>query len=285
MKKFACALIALTLTVSASGQDRFADVTIETVNVAGNISVLYGAGGNIGVSAGEDGLLIIDDQFLPLAGRIKAALAKLGEDQPTWVLNTHYHGDHTGGNPAFGNDGIIVAHDNVRIRLVGGEENLPKSALPVVTYSEKASIHFNNEEIRLLHMPSGHTDGDTVVFFSDSGVVHMGDHFFRDRFPYVDLGAGGSVKGMTRNVAKILSMIDDDTRIIPGHGKLGGKADLERYHDMLTRTTAAVSKMVDNGLSIDDAVARGLDDKWESWGTGFINEERWIRTIHTELSD
>lgn len=267
-------------------QDRFADVEIETVKVAGNISVLYGAGGNIGVSAGPDGLLMIDDQYLPLAGRIRDALEALGGTRsPKWVLNTHYHGDHTGGNPDFGTDAIIMAHDNVRLRLVGGDEELPPEALPIVTYSEEASIFFNGEEIRLLHMPTGHTDGDTIVFFTSADVVHMGDHFFRDRFPYVDLGAGGSVRGLTENIKKILSAISDSTHVIPGHGRLANKDDLIRYHDMLIETRLAVAEHVEAGMSADDIVAAGLDSKWDSWGAGFINEERWIRTIYSELTN
>ncbi len=277
------AILSMLVTPVHSA-DRFADVEIRTENVADNIYILYGAGGNIGVSAGEDGLLMVDDQYLPLAGRIKAALAELGDESPTWILNTHYHGDHTGGNPAFGEDSIIMAHDNVRLRLVGGDEALPKAALPVVTYSEEASIFFNDEEIRLLHMPSGHTDGDTIVFFTGADVVHMGDHFFRDRFPYVDLPAGGSVAGLIKNIEAVLAAVNDDTHIIPGHGELAAKADLERYHDMLVATTSAIANMRADGLSADEAVARGLDERWSSWGAGFINEERWIRTVYTDMS-
>lgn len=275
-------LAGLMLADAAHADDRFANVTIERIDAAGSVSVLKGSGGHIGVSAGPDGLLIVDDQYLPLAGRIKEALAELGDESPTWILNTHYHGDHTGGNPAFA-DSIIMAHDNVRLRLVDGD--MPEEGLPVVTYSDEASIFFNGEEIRLVHMPEGHTDGDTIVFFTGSDVVHMGDHFFHDLFPFVDLGGGGTVAGFTRNIESVLSRITDDTTIIAGHGDpIATRADLQRTHDMLVETTAAVTDMIAEGLTIEQAVSQGLGDKWSSWSWGFINEERWIRTLYTDLS-
>ncbi len=277
-------LMILPLAFGAqAAQDRFANVEITTVKVAGNVSLLYGSGGNIGVSAGPDGILMIDDQFLPLSDRIKAALAELGTDSPTWLLNTHYHGDHTGGNPAFGDSSIIVAHDNVRLRLLAGQPPMAAEGLPVVTYSDRASIHFNGEEVRLIHLPTGHTDGDSVVLFTESGVIHLGDHFFRDRFPYVDLNGGGTVDGYIRNVEMMLTMIDDDMHIIPGHGELARRDDLVRFLDMMKATRAKVQQMLDAGNSAEDIVARGLGDQWSSWNWAFINEERWIRTLVSDL--
>lgn len=276
------AIVALSLPAMA--EDRFANVEIETAQVSGNVYVLYGAGGNIGVLKGADGILIVDDQYAPLAARIKTALAALGDDVPTYVLNTHYHGDHTGGNPSFGKDSIIVAHDNVRVRLLGTDD-FPAQGLPAITYSSEASLHFNGEDIRLIHMPSGHTDGDTIVFFKGSRVVHMGDHFFRDRFPFVDINAGGSVQGLIGNIKLALDLIADDTPIIPGHGLLAEKSDLVRYYDMLIETTDKVNQALTEGKTADEIVDAGLGEQWNTWGAGFINEERWIRTIVASYSN
>lgn len=274
------------LSGPARAEDRFAGVEIKTVKVRNGVYALFGQGGNIGVFVGEDGILMIDDQFLPLADKIKGALAKLGSTAPTYLLNTHYHGDHTGGNVAFGDESTIIAHENVRVRLMNGDTpgDFTDAALPVITYSDEASVHFNGEEVRLIHMPAGHTDGDTVVHFAGTDVVHMGDDFFNNQFPFVDLEAGGSVQGMIRNVEAVLNMASDSTRIIPGHGDLADKADLARYHQMLIETSKIVRDAAADGKSVDEIVAQGLGEKWSSWGTGFINEERWIRTIYASNS-
>ena len=270
--------VALLITAhSASAQDQFADVTIETIPVAGNISMLVGQGGNIGVSAGEDGILIVDDQYAPLAGRIREALAELGTDTPKFLLNTHFHGDHTGGNADFGMESLIVAHENVRVRLASGDA--PAQALPVVTYDDDITIHFNGEDITLIHMPAGHTDTDSVVLFEDSGVIHMGDHFFNGGFPFVDLGSGGTVQGYLSNLEKILSWIDDDTRVIPGHGALASKADLLEFYNVVRDTSVAIRIKKSQRMSKDEIVAEGLDPSLESWGQGFISEQRWIETV------
>ena len=202
--------ISVAATVLAQ-DDRFANVTIETVPVTGNISMLIGSGGNIGVSAGDDGLLIIDDQYAPLAAKIRAALSQLGSDTPKFLLNTHFHGDHTGGNADFGAASIIIAHENVHGRLVAGDS--PSTALPVITFDDDVTVHFNGEDITLIHMPRGHTDTDSVVMFEDSNVIHMGDHFFNGGFPFVDLASGGTVQGYISNLEKALSWIDDDTSV------------------------------------------------------------------------
>ncbi|MEX0619267.1 MAG: MBL fold metallo-hydrolase [Pseudohongiellaceae bacterium] len=273
-------LLALTLAVGASAmaQNDFANVTIETLPVAGNISMLTGSGGNIGVSAGSDGILIIDDQYAPLAGRIKAALADLGSDVPKFVLNTHFHGDHVGGNPEFGADSIIVAHENVRLRL-DSDDSIPDVALPLVTYNDDVSIHFNGEEITLIHMPAGHTDTDSVVLFTESNVIHMGDHFFNGGFPFVDLANGGTVQGYVSNLEKVLSWIDDETRVIPGHGALGNKADLLNFYNVIRDSATDIRILKSQGLSVAEIVTEGLDARYESWGTGFINEQRWVETV------
>jgi len=257
--------------------DRFANIEIQTIPVTGGISMLIGSGGNIGVSAGDDGLLIIDDQYAELSSRIKAALAALGSDTPEYLLNTHFHGDHTGGNTEFGLDSIIVAHNNVKQRLIDG--NFPASAIPIVSFSQDVTIHFNGEDITLIHMPNGHTDTDSVVMFSESNVIHMGDHFFNGGFPFVDLLHGGTVRGYLNNVEKALSWIEDDTAVIPGHGPLGTKADLLNFYNVVKDTSVAIRTMKARQMSREDIVAAGLGSQYESWGQGFINEQRWIETV------
>ena len=268
--------ISAAATVLAQ-DDRFANVTIETVPVTGNISMLIGSGGNIGVSTGVDGLLIIDDQYAPLAAKIRAALSQLNPDAPKFLLNTHFHGDHTGGNADFGVASIIIAHENVRGRLVA--EDSPSSALPVITFDDDVTVHFNGENITLIHMPRGHTDTDSVVMFEDSNVVHMGDHFFNGSFPFVDLANGGTVQGYLSNLEKALSWIDDDTSVIPGHGPLGSKADLLAFYNVVKDTSTTIRVMKSQGVSAEEAVTEGLSDEYESWGQGFINEQRWIETV------
>jgi cyclase len=274
-----CLLLGgISASVAVLAQDdRFANVTIETVPVTGNISMLIGSGGNIGVSTGADGLLIIDDQYAPLAAKIRAALLQLGSDTPKFLLNTHFHGDHTGGNADFGTASIIIAHENVRGRLVAGDS--PSSALPVITFDDDVTVHFNGENITLIHMPRGHTDTDSVVMFEDSNVIHMGDHFFNGGFPFVDLASGGTVQGYISNLEKALSWIDDDTSVIPGHGPLGTKADLLAFYNVVKDTSITIRVMKSQQMSAEEAVVEGLGDEYESWGQGFINEQRWIETV------
>ncbi|MCA1618037.1 MAG: MBL fold metallo-hydrolase [Acidobacteria bacterium] len=265
-------------------------VEIKTEKVAGSVHVLFGAGGNIGVSAGPDGVLIVDDQFAPLADKIRAALKPLSPGQLRFVLNTHFHFDHTHANPVFGREATIVAHSNVRRRLsvettVLGQkyQPLPKEGLPVITYDTVVSFHFNGEEIRVVHFPAGHTDGDSVVYFTGSNVIHMGDDFFAARFPFIDLDNGGSVEGLTRNVAEIISKAPADVKIIPGHGPLSPLADLRAYHSMLVETTGVVRGRMKAGRTLEQAKAEGLPDKWKEWGSGFINTPDWIGIVYRSL--
>ena len=272
-------------------QQDFSKVEIKTVKVAGNVHMLEGAGGNIGVTSGPDGTLIVDDQFAPLADKIRAALRQLNPaSRLRFVLNTHWHGDHTGANRVFGPESTIIAHFNVRKRLAVESRVLgsivppsPPEALPVITYDTVLRVHFNGEEIRVAHYPAGHTDGDSIIFFTGSNVVHMGDHFFAGRFPFVDLDNGGSVEGLTRNVADVLKQTTPDTRIIPGHGPVSTPADLRAYHQMLLETTAVVRGRVAAGKTLEQVKAEGLPDKWKTWGTGFINTERWLETLYRSL--
>ena len=265
------------------------DVVIKTEKVAGNVYVLFGQGGNIGVSSGKDGILMIDDQFERLADKIKAALKELGSDKPRFLFNTHWHGDHAGGNTVFGADSIIIAHTNVRKRLMtpnsGGRESKPFAAigLPIVTYDAGLSIHFNGEEVRAVHFPNGHTDGDSALFFTGSNVVHLGDDFFAGRFPFVDLNSGGSVEGLGRNISELLKQIPSDAKIIPGHGAVSTLNDLKNYHQMLLETTCIVREKMKT-KSLDDIKKEGLPEKYKDWGTGFIKTDRWIETIYNSYS-
>jgi glyoxylase-like metal-dependent hydrolase (beta-lactamase superfamily II) len=279
-----------SLIKGAHKQAQQQDVVIKTEKVAGNVYVLFGQGGNIGVSAGADGILMIDDQFERLADKIKAALKELGSDRPRFVFNTHWHGDHSGGNPIFGKDSVIVAHENVRKRLsatqnVMGETVKPMAAvgLPVITYGQGLSIHFNGEEVRAVHFPSGHTDGDTVLFFTGSNVVHLGDDFFAGRFPFVDLNSGGSVEGLARNIGELIKQIPANAKLIPGHGPVSTIEDLKTYHRTITETTAIVRDKMKT-KSLEAIKKEGLPEKYREWGTGFINTERWIETIYNSYS-
>jgi glyoxylase-like metal-dependent hydrolase (beta-lactamase superfamily II) len=284
-------LIMCFAAAHVRAQGDFSKVQLKATKVAGNVYMIEGAGGNIGVSAGADGVLIIDDQFAPLADKIRAALKEINPGPLRFVLNTHYHGDHTGSNAAFGKEATIIAHDNVRARLAVEQtvrgQKIPasaKEALPVVTYAQSVSIHFNGEEIRVIHFPNGHTDGDSVMFFHTSNVVHMGDHFFFNAFPFVDLEHGGSVEGFTKNVGDILARLPADTRIIPGHGPLATPDDLRRFHRMLTETTALIRKEMAAGKTLAQLKVAGLPDEWKTWGTGFIKTDFWIETIFNSLS-
>jgi glyoxylase-like metal-dependent hydrolase (beta-lactamase superfamily II) len=285
-------VVLLALAAPAAAQRDFSQVEIKTVPAAGSVYMLQGAGGNIGVSAGPDGLLIVDDQYAPLSEKIRTALKAINPGKLAFVLNTHWHGDHTGGNATFAAEATVIAHDNVRKRLsseqtVFGEKvpPSPAEALPVVTFDRSLTVHFNGEEIRAIHFPHGHTDGDSVIFFTKSNVVHMGDDFFAGTFPFVDLGSGGSVEGLIDNVAKVLSEVPADVKIIPGHGPLSTVEDLRRYHQMLVATTGIVRERMAAGKSRDEIVAAGLPEEWASWGAGFIKTDAWLQTIHQSLSN
>jgi cyclase len=282
MRILLTAIVTLFSLHLQAADNPFANTKIKIIPVTEGIYMLSGSGGHIGISYGADGMLMIDDQYGPLAEKIKAALKTIGPEAPTFLLNTHYHGDHTGSNAAFGKDSVIMAHKNVRIRLINDEENkLAPVALPVVTYTEEASIHFNGEEIVLLHTPNAHTDGDTVAHFTGSNVIHMGDNFFNGLFPYVDLGAGGSVDGLIESIEAILEIVGEDTKIIPGHGAgPANRADLVRYLDMLNTTSATVKQWIADGKSEQEIINTGLDAKWQSWSWNFINEERWLKTLY-----
>jgi glyoxylase-like metal-dependent hydrolase (beta-lactamase superfamily II) len=272
-------------------QQDFDKVEIRATHVNGNIHMLEGAGGNIGVSLGSDGILLVDDQFAPLADKIRAALKDLGGGKLKFILNTHWHGDHTGGNEVFGPEAPVIAHTNVRRRLMTEQKirdrvipPKPKEAWPVITFDASLSVHFNGEEIKMIHFPHGHTDGDSVIFFTESNVVHMGDNLFTGRFPFVDLDSGGDVEGLAKNVEAAIPQLPTDVKVISGHSPLSTLDDLKAYHRMLVETTESVRQRIAAGKSLDEIKAEGLSDEWQSWGSGFISTDQWIETIHRSLS-
>ncbi|MEW6736082.1 MAG: MBL fold metallo-hydrolase [Acidobacteriota bacterium] len=290
-KAVIAALAVFFIAIPTLAQDDFSKVEMRATQVSGNIYMLQGAGGNIGVSVGSDGILIVDDQFAPLADKIRAALKKLGEGKLKFVLNTHWHGDHTGGNVQFGPEAPIIAHDNVRKRLASDQKIFgetvpasPKEALPVITFGQSLSVHFNGEEIKVIHFPHGHTDGDSIIFFTKSNVVHMGDDFFAGRFPFVDLENGGDVEGLAHNIGEVIGRLPQDVKIIPGHGPVSKINDLKNYHTMLLETTDIIRKRLAAGKNLDQLKAEGLPEVWKDWGSGFINTERWIETIYRSLT-
>jgi len=276
-------------TVTRAQQD-FSKVQIKATKVAGTVYMLEGSGGNIGVSVGEDGIVIVDDQFAPLAPKIKAALKEIADKPIKFVLNTHFHGDHTGGNAQFGTEAPIIAHDNVRKRLeeggkVGGNTvaPAPKEALPVITFNDRASVHLNGEDIRAIHFPNGHTDGDSVIFFPKSNVVYMGDDFVTYGFPFVDVQNGGSVSGLIAGVEKVLTMVPADVKIIPGHGPLSTPADVRKFLDMLKETRGLVAKAAQDGKTPDQMKSEHLLSKFEDLGKGFIKTDAWLDLLYADL--
>ena len=293
MKNIFLPVVLLLFAVSINGQQQdFSQVQIKATKVAGNVYMLEGSGGNIGVSVGADGILIVDDQFAPLADKIRAALKGLNQGKLRFILNTHWHGDHTGGNIAFGPEAPIIAHDNVRKRLATEQRSQvfnrttpasPKEALPVITFDQSLSVHFNGEEIRVIHYPQGHTDGDSVIFFSSSNVVHLGDDFFAGRFPFVDLESGGSVEGLIKNIGEIIGKIPEGAKLIPGHGPISTLEDLKNYHRMLQQTTEIVRQKITAGKTLEQIKSEGLPAEWEPWGTGFIKTDRWVETIYKSV--
>lgn len=292
-------LLLATAAGHAQEQD-FSKVEVTATLVAGNIYLLQGTGGNIAASVGEDGIVLVDDEFAPLAPKIAAALKSLGiTDKPVrYVINTHYHFDHTGGNAPFAGEGsTVIAHDNVRSRLITGgiagnggsikRTNKPveKSALPVITFDHDVSVHLNGEDIRALHFPAGHTDGDAIIFFPKANVVHMGDDYVRYGFPFIDVDAGGSVAGMIKACEAVIATLPADVKIIPGHGQVSSVEELREYVRMLKDTSAVVAKALKAGTSLEQMRKDGLLAPWSKKYSGdFMSTDAFLETLYNSLS-
>ncbi|MEK6687372.1 MAG: MBL fold metallo-hydrolase [Gemmatimonadota bacterium] len=267
----------------------WAAVEITPIKLTDGLYVLTGRGGNIGLSIGPDGAFVIDDQFAPLTDKILAAIRTLTPQPVKFILNTHWHGDHTGGNENMGKAGaLIVAHANVRKRmnpaefkdLVGSSQQSPSGALPVVTFSEELTFHWNGETIHAVHVANSHTDGDAIVFFEQANVVHLGDTFFQGRYPFIDVASGGSIQGMVASTNLVLGLLKPGTRLIPGHGVVSDAAGLTGYRDMLLQAQALVAPLVQRGMSEDEVVAAkptaALDAQWGA-------SERFVRNVYQSL--
>lgn len=279
---------------NAQNADRFDAVQVKSEKLTDGVAVLFGAGGNIGVSHGEDGTLFIDDQFAPLTEKIQMAISDLGAAKATYVINTHWHGDHSGGNENFGNAGaMIMAHDNVRVRMLGlqasGRGNnpaSPKSALPVATYADGIKLHLNGDEIHVIHIPTGHTDGDSIIYLKKANVIHMGDTFFNQvTLPFIDLNSGGNAKGILAAADKALSLADDNTQIIPGHGPMANKADLQAYRDMVALVINGVQAGIDAGKSLEEIQKQDLLKDINVNKDGFIKPDTFISFVYNSLTD
>jgi glyoxylase-like metal-dependent hydrolase (beta-lactamase superfamily II) len=286
-------LLTTLLTANVNSAHHPDSPTFSITPVSRNISMLQGRGGNLALLTGQQGLLLVDNDYQDMSAALESALAGYGgTDKLTYIINTHWHGDHTGGNLALGQYANIVAHDNVRKRLLSAQEvklfkmksdPYPEIAVPSITYEKAMSLHINGEEVELVHFAGGHTDGDSVVFFKSANVIHTGDHFFNGFFPFVDVDSGGNVLVMAKNIKVLLGMIDDDTKIIPGHGPLANKADLMAFVKMLEGTAAEVKAMRDKGLSVDEIQQQGLSDNWQSWTDGFLTTDVWVGIVYSSL--
>jgi len=279
---------------SKAADDSFNKVEIKTIDLGNGIYMLTGMGGNIGVSVGDDGIFMIDDQFAPLTPKIKKAILKLSDKPVRFMINTHWHYDHTGGNENLGNDGVvIVAHNNVRERM--SKDGFikafnkkipasPKIALPVITFNDTVNFHLNNLDINVIHQRNAHTDGDSIVLFKSANVIHMGDTFFNGLYPFIDGSSKGSVNGMIKTADYVLSISDDKTKIIPGHGPLGDKKSLKVFRSMLITVRDRMQKLKDDGKSLEEIIAlKPNADLDKAWGEVFLNPEMFLKVLYSAM--
>ena len=277
------------------GQD-FSKVQIKVSKVAGTVYMLEGAGGNIGASVGDDGIVVVDDQYAPLAEKIQAALKGITDKPVRFIINTHYHGDHTGGNEFFQKQAPIIAQDNVRKRLEedgafgnGGSLHMerkavPAGALPIITFDHDVTVHLNGEDIRALHFPAGHTDGDSVIYFPKSNVVHMGDDFVTYGFPFIDVDGGGSIDGMISGVEGAIEKLPPDVKVIPGHGPVSNLDDVRAYLKMLKETRAAVQQALGKNMTLAEMKEKKILDPWKKYSGDFISEDVFLETVYNSLT-
>ena len=284
-------LIALAFVCSAAfAQQNFDKVEIKTQKLNDSTYMLVGAGGNMGLSVGEDAVFLIDDQYAPLTPKILAAIKALTQKPVTFVINTHWHGDHAGGNVNMGKAGaLIIAHDNVRKRLSSDQFNelfksstppMAKAGLPVVSFSQDVTFHLNGEEILAFHVPRAHTDGDAIIHFRKGNVIHTGDTYFNGLYPFIDSSSGGTPDGVIAAADRILAIADYNTKIIPGHGPLSNKAELKVYREMLATVTGRIRALLQQGKKLDDILAaKPTADFDERWGKGFLPPPKFVEMI------
>jgi glyoxylase-like metal-dependent hydrolase (beta-lactamase superfamily II) len=288
----AAALLACS-HVSAQEED-FSKVEIKTVPVAKNLYMLQGSGGNIALSTGSDGSVLVDTEYAPLNEKIRAAVKTAGGIDIKFVVNTHWHGDHTGGNEPLGKTGaLIVAHNNVRQRMsteqfmAAFNQKVPPSpaaALPALTFPNRATFYWNGNTVNVFHVDNAHTDGDSIVHFTNLNAFHMGDTYVKDQYPFIDRSSLGSIDGVIAASEAVLSRSDGETKIIPGHGDLANKSDLQRYHDMLVGVRGKIKPLVDQGKSEDEVVAAKPTAQYDAqWGTGFMKAEQFTRFAYQSL--
>jgi glyoxylase-like metal-dependent hydrolase (beta-lactamase superfamily II) len=287
-------LVAGGVMLAAQGQD-FSKVQITTEKLAPGLFMLTGSGGNIGLSVGQDAAFIVDDQYAPLTDKIVEAIKKLTDKPVKFVINTHWHGDHTGGNENFGKAGaVIIAHDNVRRRMTTEQvieifkskvPPSPRVALPVVTFADSVTLHLNDDEVQVTHVPPAHTDGDAVIRFTKANVVHMGDLYMNGMYPFIDPGSG-SVDGVIAAADKTLATIDAQTKIIPGHGPLATKADYQAFRDMLAAVRDKVRALKKDGKTLAEVQAAKPSSEFDAkWGKGFFTPDQFAAIVYSTLRD
>ena len=271
------------------------EIEITEEKLSESIYVLYGRGGNMAVCIGKDGTFLIDDQYAPLTDKIVSKIAELTDNPVKFIVNTHWHGDHTGGNENFAGQGaILMAHENVRKRLSTDQfmkafsrevKAKPEAAWPVITFSDNMSLYLNGEDILVIHVHNAHTDGDSFVFFAKSNILHMGDTFFKGRYPFIDLSSGGTVDGLLQAIDNALMLSDSETKIIPGHGTMANISDLKMYRSTISTIKERVAEAIASGKSFEEIQAAGLSAEYDDeWGSGFIKPEAFINTIYTDLT-
>ena len=286
------ALAIFLVPVSFAQEDQ---VEYIATTLSPTVTMIKGGGGNIAVSAGEDGVFIIDDQIEPLTGQLLSSISKVSDQPIRFVINTHYHGDHVGGNETLGKAGsVIIAHDNIRQRMNSDQVSIffdettptwPQDSLPIITFNDRVTLHLNGEAVTAIHVPRGHTDGDSIVHFPDSNVIHMGDIFFNGLYPFIDLDGGGSIQGTIAAVELGIGMADDETQIIPGHGPMSDLSGMQEYLAFLISARDKVQALIDQGMSLQQAVAAKPTAEWDDiLGKIWITPEQWVTFIYNSLT-
>jgi cyclase len=293
MKIAAVAVMVMAVTLGAQAQRDWSKAEVKLEKLADGLYMLTGVGGNIAVSVGEDGVLIVDDQYAPMVPKIQEAIRGVTDKPVRFVLNTHWHGDHTGGNEVLAKaKAEIIAHENVRKRMESGSPNVhgspvpasPQGALPIITFDRTLTVHINGEDIRALHFAKGHTDGDSIIFFTKANVVHMGDHFFNMVFPFVDVDSGGNIMGLIENVEKAMAAVPDDVKVIPGHGALATKKDALEFVRRLKDIVAIVQAGIKKGKTLAQMKAEKVLAKYDDMGKFFIKNDEMIEVAYNELT-